>query len=313
MSVVDQVAPFALDELSGTTDEGEHVAIWRMAARGERVGAVALVPGFCRRMRHMAPIAAYLASSGLTVYRCDAVNHVGLSEGEVESFTMSSMARALSALLEVMAEEEDADAFGVIAASLSMRAAIRAAVSDPAIAAVIGMVGVVHARRTLHVVFGEDYAALALDELPGEYAVFEDKRIGGRNFLADFYDANWGSLESTIEDLREQTTPVLNYCASNDDWVDIEDVRVAFEQGAGGRRRIIELPFAEHELTKNPVAGQLLLDGMTEEALAIAGAAGSELRPPPFEELAAQSIFERRFEADRLRERQEPATRRRMP
>lgn len=297
--LAESTAPFPVEELSARTEAGERVEVWRcLPRRGPALAAVGLLPGFCRGMRQLAPLAAYLADAGLAVYRCDVVDHVGLSEGEVEGFTMSGAARSLGALLETMAAAEGSDGFVVVGASLSMRVAMRVAAADPRVAGVIGVVGVVHARRTLSRVFGEDYAAYPPERLVGEYAVFENRRIGGASFMADFHGAGWGSLESTIADIGGLEIPIENFCAGDDEWVDVADVRRAFERGAGGPRRIFELPFGEHEFSLNPVAARTLLRGIAERAAAISAAA-EPAAEPDFQDLASQAIFERRLEASR--------------
>jgi hypothetical protein len=298
--LAERTAPFPVEELTVATAAGERVEIWRCAPSGvPDLGAVALLPGFCRSMRHMAPVTAYLAARGFTVYRCDFVDHVGLSQGAVEAFTMSGAARSLTALLEAMAEREPGDSFCVAAASLSMRIATRVAAEGPRVAGVVGIVGVVDARSTLRRVFGEDYAALPLERLHGEHSVFEDKRIEGHRFMSDFHAAGWGSLESTIADIRGLEIPIANFCAGDDEWVDLADVREAFDRGAGGPRRIFELPYGEHEFSLNPVAARTLLRGVTEQTAAICGGPAEAPAEPDFHDLASQAICERRLEAGR--------------
>ena len=83
--------PHEVDQLEGRAGAERRVAVWRTGTREAEAPVVLVAPGFARRMRHMAPVALYLASAGFKVYRCDYLDHVGLSDGEIYDFTMTTM------------------------------------------------------------------------------------------------------------------------------------------------------------------------------------------------------------------------------
>lgn len=291
--------PRAIEPLETSTSVGRRVAVWRTggdAPAGESPVALVL-PGFARRMRHMSAVALYLADAGFAVYRCDYLDHVGLSDGSIFDFTMSSMYESQAAALELVHKREGREAV-IVAASLANRTALRLAAQTEGVVGLIGIVGVVDSRRTLHKVFGEDYATYSVEQVP-DHVVFENRRIRGLSWHEDWHAANWAGIDGTVEDLRGLDCPVVNFCGTDDDWVAIADVNRVFAKGAGGPRRLIELPYVEHELSSNPVAGQALMRELVREAAACAGtdAPGAEAEPT-FARIAEQVLYERSFEAE---------------
>jgi acyl transferase len=289
----------AVELLEVPSREDARVAIWRLRPVGtEPIGCIAMVPGFARRMRHLAVPALFMAMNGITVYRCDLTHHVGLSEGEIEEFTFTHALESMRALLETTLESEGLDSVGLVTVSLSMRPAVRLAAEDERVAGVLGLVGVVNTQRTLAKVFGEDHSLRTSDNLL-PYVTYENHRIAGPPFWRDWHLNRWVSLHDTINDLRCVERPVVNICGSDDDWVDIADVKLAFAEMPGARH-IVELPHAEHELSSNPVAADRMLRELSRQALVrFCGAAEDTLVVgPDFEEVAGQIMLERRIEAE---------------
>jgi pimeloyl-ACP methyl ester carboxylesterase len=286
--------PNEVEQLAGFVGT-RHVATWLTGARDPEAPVVLVAPGFARRMRHMAAVALYLAANGFRVYRCDYLDHVGLSDGDIYDFRMSAMYEAQRATIELIGQREERYPV-LVAASLAYRTAIRVLTEHQGIAGLIGIV-VVDTRKTLSKVFGQDYALLPIEEHP-EHVEFERKRIRGDTWREDCYAADWVSLDSTIAELRTVTQPVANFCGAADDWVSIADVRRAFEGGAGGPRRLVELPYVEHELSSNPVAGQAVMREVVRVAWELSAGAVDEREPvdPSFEQIGAQMVYERALE-----------------
>ncbi len=302
MSSVDKVISERHEKLDiqrfeTTTDSNAQLQIWRMSnPQIEPVGTVAVVPGFARRMRHMTAPALFLANNGFTVYRCDLTHHVGLSDGSIEQFTFS---RALDSIRTFInfTNGIHCERIGVVAASLSMRMAIRLAASSDEVAGIVGLLGVVDTQSTLARVFGEDYTLRTADDLL-PFVEYEKKRIEGPPFWHDWLENGWVGLDGTIAELRQVECPIVNLCGSDDDWVKLADVKRVFGQGRNGHRVIVELPHAEHELSRSPVAAQMMLSEMTRRARVLfAGMdADAEVNCPSFDELAAQMVWERQVE-----------------
>jgi len=297
--------PQEVEQLAGIAGN-RHVALWRTGSLDPSAPVALVAPGFARRIRHMAPVAHYLAANGFRVYRCDYLDHVGLSDGDIYDFTMTSMYESQRAALEVIEQCETCRPV-VVAASLANRTAIRLLAGNDRLAGLIGIVGVVDTRKTLTKVFGEDWVAMSAEDHPhhaeyerkiaGGHAEFERKRIRGATWWKDWNAGNWISLEATIADLRTVAQPAINFCGSSDDWVALADVEHAFEMGNGGSRRLIELPYVEHELSSNPVAGQTVMREVVRLAAELTGVEDErDLVEPGFDQIMAQVMYERTLE-----------------
>lgn len=289
-----------------TAAGGRRVAVWR-TSDGEVPGrpVVVLAAGFARRMRHVGAVALYLARNGAVVYRYDPLDHVGLSDGEIRDYTLTSSLESMRAAVELAVERERATRVTLVAASLAGRVAYRLASLDPRIGAVVTLVGVVDVRHTLATVFGADYSTYPLAELPADVA-FEKQRIDPRPLWLDDRENGWASIEGTIEELRRASVPVTNFWAADDDWVRPQDVERAFEEGAGGPRRLFELPFGQHDLSGNPVAARVVMRALTEVVVVVPG---EQVQDPSFEEIVALAVSERRAESAQRAENMEEARR----
>jgi acyl transferase len=250
----------------------------------------------------MAVIARHLAENGFVVYRSDLRNHVGLSEGDIEQFSMTEALDGLRTVAEKVLETEKVSKLIVVPASLSFRLAIRMAAQDENVSGIIGLVGVVNTRYTLTQAFGTDFFALPRHEWP-TYAEFEKYRISSVTFGPDCVDEGWLEFDSCIDELEHVQCPVTNFCGGNDKWVRVEDIRRAFASSWSAGRVLVEMPDVEHELARNPVAVNDMLREVARYALEARSEDGSYDRGASivdlsFDAMAAQTIFERRYEAE---------------
>ncbi|NNH75652.1 hypothetical protein HLB23_38360 [Nocardia uniformis] len=296
--------PYPVESISVPVDDSRSIAVWRSGG-ADRIGdrKIALVtPGFARRMRNMVVPAMYLAANGFTVYRCDYVDHIGTSDGDIWNFTMSGMRDSIRALHDyVRTAEGDCDTV-IVGASLSMRAAYRLAAENGGISGIVGIVGVVDTAYTFERVFNEDITKRIVEDVdPHDYVTFEKNRIGCLPFLHDWYEQDWVGLSGTIKDVERLDCGLVNFCGTADTWIDVRDVRQVFDAARKGGR-VVELPFVEHELSSNPVAAQTLLREATLAVMEMAGRVSREdgnfaadFVEPEFGDIASQIPYERRL------------------
>jgi pimeloyl-ACP methyl ester carboxylesterase len=285
-----------------STSDGRRIAVWRT---GPDVpvspGRVALVaPGFARRMRHMAHAARYLAENGFVVYRCDYVDHVGLSEGEIGHCSIGDMYDTLVAVHGYILDAEQVDSAVIIAASLGARPSFRLAATVGRVSGIVGIVGVVNARYTLNEAFGVDYGGRGPDDWGDDDSVeFESKLIHGRQFVENLRADDWLDAASTMRDLAGVGCPIANFCGSADGWVNVAEVQEVFA-AAQGHARVVELPFAEHDVSRNAVAVQTMLREITRCAIEFVTGddpAAIQVAEPSFTDLVSQIPYERSLES----------------
>lgn len=280
--------------------DGRHIAMWRNDPREAVAGRVAiLIPGFMRRMRHVGAFARYLTDNGFVVYRFDHVDHVGLSEGEIGDFTIGGMYDGLRVVHDHVLRAAQVEQAVLIPFSLAARPALRLAAETGGIAGIVGVVGVVDTVYTLNQVFGHDYSTVPPDRFGEDETVeFEGKLIGRRRFTGDWHSGRWAAVDETAKDVAASSCPIVNYCGVSDEWVSVDQVRTVLSAG-GSRCRVVELPYVEHELSRNAVAAQTILREVTRSALEFTGSPHEPVHETGFVELATQVPYERNFERSR--------------
>jgi len=278
------------------TDDGKRMAIWTLAPSSGPQHQLPIVvgSGFSRRMDHLSTVAQYCVYNGFHVTRYDLINHVGLSEGEMIDFTMSDSLRSLKAAVDWTCEHTGQPKVAILATSLTARVAYELAAQSNRIALVITAVGVVHLKKTLNCVFGVDFEAMVPEEIEG-WAVFEGKKIRPLTFTRDAHINHWWSFDGCIERLKQVEQPIINFVGNADEWVDVREVERAFQEGAGGPRKLFTLDRAQHDLSRDPAVARTFLLRCIDELLAAENASGPAVEPP-FDTLSRQTLTERRIQ-----------------
>lgn len=150
------------------TKNGRTVAVWRDGpAHDDATGPVVIMaPGFGQRMRSAGVLALMLTYNGATVYRFDALDHVGLSDGEIVDYSVTELMEALTAVVDTALEREGVEAVSMVATSLSALPVMHFAADRKCADNIALMLGVVNGRQTLLKVLDTDYLDWELDDLP---------------------------------------------------------------------------------------------------------------------------------------------------
>lgn len=291
-----------LQELENRASDGKRVVIWRasdpnaQASDNDQAHVVLIAPGYGRTMRHMAAMCLQLVRNGFVVYRYDSTDHVGLSDGDFYDSTLTANLRSLRTTVDLALAKERVQKVGIVAASMSVRVALRLAAHDRRVGWLMGIFGVVNVLRTAGAVFETDFRGRHCDQLP-EWVVFERKRVDCRAFCRDVFDQGWDSVEGTLADQALADCPVIDFCGSDDAWVDVAEVRKVFAQPSAHLRRLYELPYVEHDLARNRIAARQVLRQLTESALELAGRR-VPVAEPSMDEIMDRLVLERRLEQE---------------
>jgi len=244
-------------------------------------------------MRHSGVIALYLVANGAVVYRYDALDHVGLSDGGIESFTLEASFESLRAAVETATHCEATDHVTLLPLSVASVAAYHLATGDSRIDRLVCMSGVVDARATFHRVMGEDYFAWNLEDLPHRVQ-FEGHEIDPLPMWHEERRIAWYGLEATRQALAALSIPVVSILGLGDEWVTVEEVRRVFDAARGGPRLVVQLPHVTHSIGRNPVALRAVLGELTRLVLDLPE--GAELIEPSFEDMLDLRALERQRE-----------------
>nr|AFJ93056.1 acyl transferase [Candidatus Photodesmus blepharus] len=247
-------------------------------------------------MDHFSGLAEYLSSNGFRVVRYDSLDHVGLSTGSIDEFTMTVGKQSLLAVVRWLNDKNIYD-IGLVAASLAARIAYEI-ISEVRLSFLITAVGVVNLRDTLKRALGLDYLNFPIGELPDDLE-FEGHRLGAKAFVHDCYAHRWQDFSSTVQNVRGLCAPFITFIASNDSWVKKEEV---FEMlsNISSDYKVYSFFGASHNLGGNFVALRSFYQSITKAAIALEKGSlnlDADIYEPKFEQITVTTVNERRMRA----------------
>lgn len=300
-----------VDEVRSETVEFENGAGRRLFGllsepmKGERRGVVVLPPGYERRIHHYAVLSRHLVRRGYTTVRFDFTNHIGLSDGEVFDFTMSSMVDDVASVLSTCREQPPPGSLSVVASSLAARATIRALAEgrDEGVASAVLILPVVDVERTTTEVVGANRVGAwrsgkVTDPTLPNRVLNHDVSYG---FARDVIDSGLDDLAGTKRELARIRCPVTALAAERDDWVDVEQVREGMGADAPAARATILIEAASHEFSSNAPVVRLLLEQVGDRLARDGGEEPSPVRHLDFDEMVETIREEKAWKLDDYR------------
>ncbi len=304
------VQPFALGAEGGTIRGRLHRAA--SAPGRERAGVVLVTAGLGTAMRRVLLPTLHLVANGYTVVRFDPRNSVGVSDGEIADFTLTGLADDLLAAAAWAGAEFAGGPVSVFTASITGRAALRAAALRPELFDCVATIAcVVATQDTLTAVRGDDIVERWLaGELSDPEQVDEllEHPIKLRA-VEDIVDNGWASVEASVRDVEAAVAVrFVDLHGDRDPWVDTAAVRKVF--GPLPHTRLIVLNDAVHEMNFASARKAMRRviqafrsgrePGSRRAEAAEAGASTSAdagIVVPSFESLTAQNKLERLLDA----------------
>jgi ubiquinone/menaquinone biosynthesis C-methylase UbiE len=216
------------------------------------LGTVLIAPAYGETKENNLLISAYLAANRFCGLRFDWSDHVGESEGDSCTSTLSKMKQVLLSLLDYAQLRFSKQPVGIFATSLAARVAIKVTSQDRRPAFLVCLTPVVDLRETLTMVYKEDLA--------GNYSA--GKRYGtidilgitinADNFLEDAITNSFVDLTSTKLDARSIAVPSYFVVGERDTWVRIEDAKSVVECLGSDTKAILALSTMLHRFLENP-------------------------------------------------------------
>jgi SAM-dependent methyltransferase/alpha-beta hydrolase superfamily lysophospholipase len=249
-----QVGGFTTEPLSVITPMAKKIVAYLdiPVAAEVPVGIALIAPAYGETKENNLLLSAYLAANHFYGLRFDWSDHVGESEGDIFTSTLTKMQQALASLLDYAELRFSARPVGIFATSLAARVAIKLTAQDRRPAFLVCLTPVVDLRETLMMVYKED--------LVGNYSV--GKRYGtidilgfsinADNFLDDAIKNSFLDLESTKLDASRITIPTFFVVGQRDSWVRKADAESIVDCLKSRRKAIISLPTVLHRLLENP-------------------------------------------------------------
>ena len=283
---------FAVYDRQLVTDRGITIALRRLNRPANTASPrppVLILTGFGRPMCDLATVAAFVSWAGPVTYRFDPPFHVGISQGEIDRFTLSGYYQALECALEHISETEG-DTVEVIAFSIGLRIALRAITEGAEVSRAVGVSGVVDLRATLRRALGYDPDA-PVETLP-EASPFQGHTVYREPFLADLHEHAWLAADDGLD----RSTPLTLIAGTDDEWVTTADYE-AFRERWGGPVETRFLAHIAHDVGKHRTAFLRLIDELTAWSAGNPEQAPQQTAGAPIVEVIKHAVSERR--ADR--------------
>jgi len=210
-----------------------------------------VLPGYGETKTDVIATSYFLAKNGFHTLRFDYSWHVGESDGDIISTNLEAMKNDLLSSVDYLYRRFRSKEIGVVASSLASRALLRAAREDERIRLLLNLVSVVDVRKTLYAIYQEDYFDRVKRGVRVGVLDVLGFQVDADSFLRSAIENGYDDLNTTMEDLKHITAPIVFFAAEKDEWVELDDVRRAVYACPGKRRDWQILDGAMHELNEN--------------------------------------------------------------
>jgi ubiquinone/menaquinone biosynthesis C-methylase UbiE/esterase/lipase len=253
---------------------------------------VLIPPAYGETKKEALSFSWYLVKNGFNVIRYDNTHHVGESDGEIYDTTFKRMKSDLLSALDYISAL-GCENVGVVAASLSSRSAIKAASEDRRINLLICITPIIDLQNTLKMIYNYDIIAACVKDrswISTNVLGFEVNR----NFVDTAIHDKFHDLQSTMNDLREVHIPVIFLAAQNDPWININDIKKAYDEISSRQKEIYMIPDAMHRLEENPKSVKSVKKQITRICLKyLCKQETVSITEPDIREMVAQNRIER--------------------
>nr|AEO97344.1 LuxD [Candidatus Photodesmus katoptron] len=246
-------------------------------------------------MDHSVGLSEYLSTNGFLVIRYDSLNHVGLSSGNIDKFTMTIGEKSLLAVIHWLNDRGFYN-IGLIAISLSARIAYQV-VSKISLSFLITSVGVVNLRNTLKKALGFDYLRSSSEDFPSTLEL-KGYKLEAKNFFLDCLKHHWADLSSTIDRMKDFSAPFIVFIASDDVLIEQNEVLEMLSNIKSGCYKVYSLLGSPHDLSKNLIILRKFYSSITKAAIGLdIGKLNlfASIDEPEFEKITISTVNERRL------------------
>ncbi len=223
-----------------------------------------VLPGYGETKTDVLTVAYFLAQNGFHTLRFDYSDHVGESDGEILSTTLTKMKEDILSAINYIYRRFQPTAVGAVSSSLASRALIRAVREDDRIGILLNLACVVDLRKTLFAIYKEDHVERTICGLANGIMDVLGFQIDADHFLRSAIQDHYEDLTTTISDVSQIKIPFVIFVAENDIWVELKDVQQVFHAVASEQKSLRILKGSMHRLYENPRVVKEVLKDMVE-------------------------------------------------
>jgi SAM-dependent methyltransferase/esterase/lipase len=215
-------------------------------------GIVIVAPAYGETKEDNLLVSSYFAANGYYGLRFDWTDHVGESEGDIFSSTLSKMREDLESLVDYAERQFEGSPIGIVASSLAARVALKTLANDARPTFFVCLTPIVNLQATLSMIYRED--------LVGSFGV--GKRYGtlnilgfsidADNFLNDSIQQSFADISSAVMDAQNIQATTFFIIGQRDAWVRTFDAKLVFKMINAKSKELLVLPKMLHRLLENP-------------------------------------------------------------
>jgi SAM-dependent methyltransferase/alpha-beta hydrolase superfamily lysophospholipase len=251
-------AKFSTRVLSVVNLAGKHIRAYLDIPLdySECLGVVIIASAYGETKENNLILSANFAANGFFGLRFDWTDHLGESDGDIYTSTLSKMQQDLVALLDFVEMEYPGRKIGLVATSLAARVALRIVATDTRLAFLVCVTPIVNLQETLTAVYREDLVGSFRNG--NKYGTLNilGFSIDADVFLEDAIDGSFADILSARFDASHVRVPVLFVLGDRDTWVRSDDARSVLEMVESEAKKVILLPTMLHRMLENPTAAK---------------------------------------------------------
>jgi SAM-dependent methyltransferase/alpha-beta hydrolase superfamily lysophospholipase len=209
-------------------------------------------PAYVETKKESIALGYYLAKNGFHVLRYDYTHHVGESDGDIESTTLTSMMDDLHAVIKRAKSDWPDSPLILISSSLGGRVALKAVTEDATVSLLVLLAPVVDVQATLLAVHQENLVGTYNQGLRRGVINVLGVNVDSDRWLDDAVNQGYADLNSTLADAQAIRTSVIVFSAEHDAWVTQDSINAV--QRALGIHCLHSyiIPGALHRVSENP-------------------------------------------------------------
>lgn len=235
----------------------------------EKNPLVIIAPGYEKTARESLSIASYLVLNNFRVLRFDARNCCGLSSGNLDNFTLTSLAEDIKYIVDYSLNHlSSGNPISILAISLSARSMLRYLSENPnikdKIKVAVSIVGVVDVQHTIVQITKKNYFAGYLEgEKYGKMKLLTYE-IDYDNFIKDTYKNNFLTYESSINEAKNINISYYgSIITSDDEWI-LRDHQIHVHNAFKNTHvEQFMIEGASHKIWKNPRSAEIAIKNCT--------------------------------------------------
>ncbi|HEX9444935.1 MAG TPA: hypothetical protein VGA73_12490, partial [Candidatus Binatia bacterium] len=168
---------------------------------------VIVLPGYGETKTDVLAAAFYLAKNGFHTLRFDYADHIGESDGEIQTTTLTKLKDDILSAVDYLHRRHRPKAVGAVASSLACRALLRAAVEDDRLGLLVNFVSIVDLRKTLCAIYQEDHLESAREGLRRGVMDVLGFQVDADHFLGSAIADRYADLSTTLDDVGRIRAP----------------------------------------------------------------------------------------------------------